>query len=137
MKSYRVTRHIAASPEFVWSLLTDAAGWPSWDPGMDRIEGSFALGEKITFHTTASDRAFPVKVTTFEPAARMVLTGGMPLGLFKAERTFTLTATVEGGTELHTVEQFTGPLVAVFPIPDLQPAFEAFADGLKGRAETT
>jgi uncharacterized protein YndB with AHSA1/START domain len=134
MKSFAVTRSITAPPEAVWALLTDAAGWPSWDPGMKRIEGSFALGEKVTFHTTMSERAFPVKVTAFEPAQRMVLSGGMPLGLFKGERTFTLTAR-DGGTELHTEERFTGPLVSVFPIPDLQPAFEQFADGIKARAE--
>ncbi len=102
---------------------------------MERIEGAFALGEKITFHTKLSDRAFPVKVTTFEPGAKLVLTGGMPLGLFKGQRTFTLTSAGDGTTELHTEERFTGPLVSVFPIPDLQPSFEAFADGIKGRAE--
>lgn len=135
MKSYSVIRTIAATPETIWGLLTDAAGWPSWDPGMESIEGVFALGEKVTFHTKQSDRAFPVKVTVFQHGAKLVLTGGMPLGLFKGERTFTLTRKDEHSTELHTEERFTGPLVAVFPIPDLQPSFEAFADGIKARAE--
>jgi hypothetical protein len=103
---------------------------------MERVDGRFEVGSKVTFHTKMSDRAFPVKVTTLEPSRRIVLTGGMPLGLFKGERTFELTERGDGSTRLSTVEEFTGPLVRLFPIPDLQPAFEQFADGLKSRAES-
>ena len=66
----------------------------------------------------------------------MTWTGGMPPGLFKGERTFTLTP--EGGATRFTMrEEYTGPLTGLMwrTIPDMQPSFEKFARGLKQRAE--
>jgi uncharacterized protein YndB with AHSA1/START domain len=96
MKKYSATTTINASPETIWSLLTDAKGYPAWDTTMDRIDGTWALGETVVFHTKLSAQAFPVKVTAFEPGHKLVLTGGMPLGLFKSERTHTLTSGKDG-----------------------------------------
>ena len=66
----------------------------------------------------------------------MVWSDGMPLGLFRARRTFTLTPK-DGGTEFFMREVFSGlmaPLI-VRSIPDLQPSFEELAACLKRRAE--
>jgi hypothetical protein len=82
-------------------------------------------------------RAFPVKVTAFDAPNRFVFTGGMPLGLFKGERTYSLVA--EGKNTIFRMrEEYTGPLLgAIFKsIPDLSPSFEQFANGLKKRVET-
>ena len=67
----------------------------------------------------------------------MVLTGGMPLGLFKSERTHTLAPTPEGHTSFHTEEIFSGLLLPVFGknIPDLTANFQNFAAALKKQAE--
>ncbi|KAA3663622.1 MAG: SRPBCC domain-containing protein [Chloroflexi bacterium] len=138
MKIYRAEIEIDASSQKVWDILADPGGYPNWDPGMLRIEGRLALGEKVSFFTKLSpDRAFPVKVTAFEPGKRMVLTGGMPLGLFKSERTHTLTPSSDGKTMFHTEEIFSGLLLPVFgkSIPDLTGNFEQFAAGLKQHAE--
>jgi len=48
---------------------------------MDHIEGRLGLGKTVKFFTKLSTQAFPVKVTTFEPNRKMVLTGGMPLAV--------------------------------------------------------
>ena len=93
MKKFSATTVIDASPQRIWAILVDTNGYMEWDPGMERIEGKLALGEKVKFFTKLSPgQAFPVKVTTFEPERKMVLTGGMPFGLFKSERTHLLTA---------------------------------------------
>ena len=84
MKKYSASITINAAPEVVWKLLTDAGGYPAWDLTMDHIEGRLAPGESVKFFTKLSPQAFPVKVSTFEPNRRLVLTGGMPLGLFKS-----------------------------------------------------
>ena len=56
-------------------------------------------GEKIKVVSGANPgRAFPVKVTEFTPGQRMTWTGGMPLGLFKGVRTFTLAPGTDGTT---------------------------------------
>lgn len=138
MKTYRASTTIFADPERIWEILADADGYPAWDPGMERVEGRLAPGEQVKFFTKLSPgQAFPVRVTAFEPGKKMVLTGGMPLGLFKSERTHSLRPGVDGGTLFETVETFSGPLSGVFGrnIPDLTESFEAFAAGLKERAE--
>lgn len=138
MKEYRVARAIAAPPEVVWRILTDAARFPEWDPGVERVEGSIAPGGTIRVFTNLSPgRAFPVRVTRFEPPRAMTWTGGMPLGLFKGERTFSLAPRSDGGTDLSTREVFSGLLLPLIgrTIPDLTESFEGFATGLKERAE--
>lgn len=137
MKKYNATITIKASPEAIWKILTDASGYPGWDLSMDHIEGKLALGETVKFFTKLSAQAFPVKVTAFEPNKRMVLTGGMPLGLFKSERTHSLTTNQDGSTTFHTEEIFSGLLLPLFGknIPDLTENFKAFAAALKRRVE--
>jgi hypothetical protein len=67
----------------------------------------------------------------------MVWTGGMPLGHFKGERTFTLTSKSTGSTDFALREEFTGLLLPLIgrTIPDLTQTFEEFAAGLKVHAE--
>lgn len=136
---YSATTTINASPETIWAILTDGPAYPEWDPNVDRIEGRIAPGEKITAYTRLSPgRAFPVKVSEFVPGQKMTWSGGMPLGLFKGERTFTLLPQDNGATKFILREVFSGPLLPLIgrSIPDLTSAFEQFAAGLKNRAES-
>jgi hypothetical protein len=82
-------------------------------------------------------RAFPVKVTELSPTRRMTWSGGMPLGLFKGVRTFTLAPEGNGTTRFTMREEYTGPLLPLIwrSMPDLGPSFRQFANGLKERAE--
>jgi hypothetical protein len=128
---------ISASAEAVWAILTDAERYPTWNPTVSKVDGRIAPGEKITVHATISPgRAFPVTVAELVPGQRMVWTGGMPLGLFKGVRTFTL-AVNGAGVEFQMQERFSGPLASMIrkSMPDLQPAFDEFAAALKRTAE--
>ena len=127
MKVYSVTRTINAPPEPIWQILTKGVAYPEWDPGMDRIEGIIAPGENIKVYNKLSPgRAFPVKVTDFVPAQTMRWTGGMPPGLFKGQRTFTLTPRDDGATEFNMREAFTGVLLPLISrsLPDFTESFE-------------
>ena len=137
MKIFEASTSINANPETIWNVLADPSGYPDWDPAMDHIEGKLALGETVRFFTKLSAQAFPVKVTAFEPGVKMVLTGGMPFGLFKSERTHTLTSGNDGQTIFHTQEIFSGLLLPVFGknLPDLTENFKGFAAALKKQAE--
>ncbi len=136
MKSYDASTTIEVAPEAVWAVLTDAAAYPDWDSGVERVEGTIAAGERIkVFSEVSPGRAFPVRVE-LEPGRRMTWRGGMPLGLFKGVRTFSLTP--EGsGTAFAMREEFSGPLLPLIwrSMPDLQPSFDQFTAGLKARAE--
>jgi hypothetical protein len=138
VKSYESSATIKATPDMIWEILTDGAAFPGWDSGVTSVEGRIAPDEKIKVTSEANPkRAFPVKVTEFEPGRRMVWSGGMPLGLFKGVRTFTLQPQGDGQTLFRMREEYTGPLLPLFwrSMPDLGPSFEQFARGLKQRAE--
>lgn len=140
MKEFSAATTIAATPEKIWGILIDAPRYPEWEPTVDHIEGTIALGNQITAYTKLSPgRAFPVQVATFEPGRKMVWRGGMPLGLFKGERTFTLTPQDNGATEVQVREVFSGPLLPLIgrTLPDLNAAFAQFVAGLKQRAEAS
>ena len=137
MKSFACSARINASAEVVWALLTDAPSYAAWNPTVSRVDGQIAPGEQITVHAKINPgHAFPVSVSEFAPPARMVWSGGMPWGLFKGERVFTITR--EGaGVVFAMREEFTGFLAPLIgrSIPDLQPAFDEFAAALKAHAE--
>jgi hypothetical protein len=140
MKGFAVTTSIRATPERIWALLTNAPGYPRWNNTVTRVEGKIAPNERIKIHTKISPgRAFRVMVTKFAPPHRMVWTGGMPLGLFKGERTFRLQPGPNGVVEFSMREEYTGLMAPLIcrSIPDLQPAFDEFASCLKLAAETT
>jgi len=138
MRAFNATATIAASPDRVWAILTDGPGYTGWDSGVERVDGRIAPGERITVVSKVSPgRPFPVEVTEFKPGRRMVWSGGMPLGLFKGVRTFTLSAQGGDATRFTMREEYSGPLAPLVwrSIPDLRPSFEQFATGLKARAE--
>ena len=138
MKVFSSHTTINAPAERIWSLLTDGQRYTEWNSTVEKFEGTIAQGESIKVYAKINPgRAFPVKVVEFEPNKRMVWRGGMPMGLFKGVRTFTLTPTESGGVAFDMREVYSGPLSPLITrsIPDLQPAFDDFAADLKTAAE--
>lgn len=130
---FNVDTLIDCAPESIWKILTSTQALVSGDLGIIKIEGDIQLGSRIKLWAEVSpNRAFNLKIAELEPYKRMVWSSGMPLGLFKGVRTFTLSP--EGGkTRFSMDEEFSGlmlPLIAK-SIPDLNPAFKQFSDGLK------
>lgn len=136
-KQYSVTRTIAASPETVWNLLTDADGYDDWNDAVVSIEGPIAIGNTIKLVSVVNPkRTFSLKVSVMEAPHRMVWSDGMPLGLFKGERTYLIEGK-DGSSEFSMTEVFSGPLSGLITkaIPDMTESFNQFADGLKRAAE--
>ena len=139
MKFYEAKADIQAQPDAIWQVLVDGPGYSTWDSGVIGIDGRIAPGETIKVHSSANPgRTFPVKVTEFTPGKRMVWSGGMPLGLFKGVRTYSLDPGADGTTRFSMREEYTGPMLPMIwkSIPDLDPSFQQFARGLKARAES-
>ena len=131
----RTTIH--ASPDRVWSLLTDAAAFPRWNSTVTSIEGQIAEGQTLTLKVpTAPERTFKPKVSRVEPGRSMIWSDGMA-PMFKGVRTFTLTPNADGSTEFSMKEEFSGLMLPMIKgsLPDFAPVFEAYAADLKRAAE--
>jgi uncharacterized protein YndB with AHSA1/START domain len=136
--SYASASSIAATPDRVWALLTDAAAYPRWNPTVVKIDGSIAAGQRIRLVSTLDPkRTFKLKVAEADAPRRMVWSSGMPLGLFTGRRTYTLTPRADGGTDFAMEERFTGPMAPLITkaIPDMSESFRMFAQALKVAAE--
>ena len=134
---YHVERRIDAPPERVWSLLTDAAGYASWNKAVISIEGTIAPGSVVSLISTANPkRTFKLMVTDLTAPNRMIWSDAMPLGLFSGVRTY-LVQPREGVTHFEMTEVYSGLLAPLFTkaIPDLTESFDLFADSLKRAAE--
>lgn len=139
MRYYEATSTIHASPEAVWAVLSDGAAWPAWDSGVDAVEGKIAAGETIKIRSQAAPgRAFPVRITRFEPPAHLRFSGGMPLGRFRGVRTYEVAPDADRQARFQMREEYSGPLLPLVwrSMPDLGPSFEQFARGLKQRVES-
>ncbi len=136
-KAYEARITIKAPREVIWSVLTNAAEFPSWNTTVTKLEGVIARGEKLKISTTiVPGKAFPAKVAALEENEYMAWSFSAPLGMFKGTRTFTL-AEKDGGIEFHTREEFSGWMAGPITkkMPDLQPSFDAWASDLKTRSE--
>jgi hypothetical protein len=138
MKTVETRRTIAASPETVWAILTDPARILAGGMGVLRLDGAIARGQKIRLESAAAPgRVFTLSVDEATAPQRMVWSSGAPF-IFNGKRTYTLSA-LPGGTAFHMAEVFKGLMLPLVwrSMPDMQPGFEAFADGLKRLAEGT
>lgn len=137
MKTFSISKQLPVDPARVWAVLTNASKLASGPIGITKLEGTVALGQKLTLWTEATgDRPFKLTVTSLEAGKSMVWEGGMPLGLFRGVRRFTLTPK-DGGVQFDMSETFSGLMsgLIVKSIPDLTPSFEKFATGLLALAQ--
>ncbi len=132
MKVVEVRRTIAAEPEAVWAVMTDPKRIVAGGMGVLRLEGVIAAGQKIRLESAvAPGRVFTLTVETLTRPKLMVWASGVPL-IFHGRRSYALRP-VSGGTEFHMVEVYKGLMLPLIwrSMPDMQPGFEQFADGLK------
>jgi len=135
---YRASIIIRASPADIWAVLIDVSRWPEWDSNFDKMEGEVALGQRLKiFSKVMAGRVVSVTVTQLVQNQKMTLTSRMPLGLFKGQHSYTLTAKGDGTTEVLSYEFFTGPLLPLIgkSIPDMTQSFNEFVSRLKQRVE--
>lgn len=139
MKSFTVTTLINRPPEAIWAVLTDAATYSEWAKGTHKLEGEIVDGGVLKLFTVSKpQQPMTLKVTEFVAPKTFTLSGGLPFGLFRGNRTITLIPRSDETTEFSMREVFVGPLAPLLGrmIPDLTPSFEAYAAGLKHTCES-
>lgn len=131
--------NIAAPPDRIWTLLTNAADYPRWNSTVTSLKGQIATGQKLELKVPLDPkRTFRPKVTRLERNRLMEWSDGMA-PMFRGVRTFTLTPKKDGLTEFAMMEVFSGVMLPMIKrsLPDFRPAFEAYAADLKRAAEGT
>ena len=109
---------IQALPEKVWAILTNFDNYPNWNPFIKSIQGSVAVGNKITARIEPPE----AKGMTFKPTVLALETNKefrwighlMVKGLFDGEHSFELIDNRDGTTTFRQSEKFKGILVPLF-----------------------
>lgn len=109
---------INATPEKVWSILTNFDNYPKWNPFIKSIKGDVKVGNKITARIEppeAKGMTFKPKILAFKTNKELKWLGHLLFaGLFDGEHKFEL---IDNGNETTTFrqsEKFKGILVPLF-----------------------
>jgi hypothetical protein len=132
---------INASPETVWSILTDLEHYPDWNPFVVSASGTVAVGERLENRLQPpgrKPRTFKPTVTSVEPGQTFEWLGRVGFrGIFDGRHRFELRPT-RAGTHLTQIEEFSGVLVRVMRRALDTETLQGFHDmnaALKRRAE--
>ncbi len=117
-KEVRTEIVIHATPQSVWSILTDFAAYPKWNPFIKSIKGDLFEGRKITVRLEPPGGS----AMTFRPTIKVIkeynefrwLGQLFVRGLFDGEHIFELYENTDGTTTFVQREQFAGLLVPLF-----------------------
>ena len=100
---------VSASPDRVWAVLTDAAGYAEWNPIFVSAQGEFRQGGGVVYEMKSPDGA----VSRVEPEIRKLEVereinqyGGLP-GILTFDHTWHLEP-VAGGTRVTQHEEYRG-----------------------------
>ena len=109
---------INATPEKIWSILTDFDKYPNWNPFIKSITGNVAIGNKITARIEPPDAngmTFKPTILAFEKNKEFRWIGHLLFpGLFDGEHKFELIDNGNGTTTFKQSEIFGGILVPLF-----------------------
>jgi hypothetical protein len=135
------TIEIAATPERVWAVLTDFAGYPAWNPVFCEASGELAVGSHITLKTIQprNDRIMTVKVKVVaaRPAAELRWESRV-LGVSSSKRSFILSPDGHR-TQLTQTGSYQGLFTSFSAkvISRIRTNFDAINEAVKEQAEAS
>ena len=135
-KSVRAEIVINASPEEVWSVITDPHTYGEWNPIFIAYEGVFAEGNELGLQLKMGEgEATPVNVLVkdFVPNEWMHQGGGYP-AILTYDHNWRLEP-VPGGTRVIQHEDYTGLYVLFWDPASVERAYEQGNANLKARLE--
>lgn len=138
MHALRTEIDIPAPPDHVWSVLTDLAAYPRWNPFIVEASGPIEVDGRL--HVTVKPpgrrpRRFSPVITVVEPHQRLEWRGRFLVpGLVDGRHRFELSATGHG-THFVQSEDFTGLLVPLLArtLRDTEAGFELMNRALAAR----
>jgi hypothetical protein len=135
---------IAATPERVWSILTDISAYPSWNPFIRAIKGSIEKGQRLTISiqpTGGKAMTFRPTVLVAAPNTELRWLGHFLIpGIFDGEHYLKIVQTDAGRVRFTQGERFSGVLVGMAKATlnrGTKSGFIAMNAALKARAESS
>jgi hypothetical protein len=142
LKELHTEIEIQASPERVWSVLTDFQSFPEWNPFIRQAKGEVREGTRLEVNlqpSGARGMTFRPQVLRAEPGRELRWLGHLLVpGLFDGEHVFRIEPLGEDRVRFVQEEKFTGLLVTLFASGldrDTRRGFEEMNRALKERAE--
>lgn len=136
MESFESEALILAGTPIVWDVLTDTGNYTVWDSGVLEVTGELHRPGRVRIRTAhRGRRSFRARIE-LNPRQVITWTIGLPLGLARVIRTFTLTD-YTGITHLTVRDTATGPLRRLVRIggPEASEVLTAYVEAVKFRAE--
>jgi hypothetical protein len=132
---------IDAPPESVWTVVSDFAAYPQWNPFIRRISGELRVGATLEVRIEPPG----ARATTFKPTVRAVETnrelrwlGRLLLpGVIDGEHSLRIEPLDGGRSRFIQSERFTGVLVGLVggTLAKTEVGFEQMNTALKARVE--
>ena len=136
-KEIKTSIVINATPQTVWSILTDFENYPNWNPFISSAEGEIAVGEKLKI--TDGGMGFKPKVLVADENQELRWLGKLLFkGIFDGEHIFIIEDNKDGTVTFRQEEKFKGILVGMFSKKldrETKPGFQAMNKKLKELAE--
>jgi hypothetical protein len=131
---------INASAEKVWSILTDFAKYPEWNPFVVSIKGKPELGATLTvvLRNGTGTSVFRPTVVSALPNEAFAWKGSLPLGIFRGHHQFRIHRILDKQVRFTHSEEFTGLLSGLIMKQigkTTEEGFRAMNQALKERAE--
>ncbi len=142
MREIRDEIEINASPERVWSVLTDFGSYPEWNPFVQRISGRVEKGAELDVRLVPPGKrgmGFKPTVVTAEPRREFAWLGKLLVpGLFDGEHHFELEELDGGRTRFVQREVFKGLLSGMLGgmLGNTLEGFREMNQALKRRVES-
>ena len=112
-KNIKTSIEIKASPEKVWSVLTDYEKYSEWNPFIKSIDG--VIKEGVQIDVKIQNMSFKPTVLVYKENSELKWLGHLLFkGLFDGEHRFLLTNNGDGTTTFEQSETFNGFLVGIF-----------------------
>lgn len=130
---------IAATPEKIWSVLTNFEQFENWNPFIIKAKGNAIIHQQIEITIQLPNQGisnFKPTIVTCKPNQKLEWLGRLFLpGIFDGKHSFEIVKNQDGTSTFKHQETFTGILVWILNLNNVKLGFELMNQKIKELAE--